>query len=448
MELRTPFGTLVTPNITQDEETGIGSWTFEDFAATIHEGLNEDGEPIYPAMPYIYYTKMTDGDVESLWAYMQTIEPVSKEVEVNQLPFPFNVRASLWAWRELYLEEGRFEPDASKDEVWNRGAYLVEAMTHCGACHTPRDALGGPVADRSLEGAKIEEWYAPDISDGPDSVIAGWSVERLEAFLAGESQQDHVAVGSMHRVVEELSQSRPEDVHAIAVYIKDQPGSDSEAAEAKPAVREVSDETRTAWATVYGDNCETCHGADGQGAPGVAASLVGSGAVIAEEPDNIISVVLEGIEARGEYGIMPTFRDSMTDEQIAAAVNYVRTSWGNEAAPNARPDMVEGMRNVTEATPEAVAAATCPPVKIDRVSDDIRQSITDLVQQESVGPDVVEPIVSAYNADNPDATATERMTDLSGLYCRDVAETGAARNTVMARELRFMNTLAALESTQ
>lgn len=440
--LKTPFGPLASANITQDEATGIGTWTKEDFAKAVHDGMGKDDLPLYPAMPYLHYTKMTDADLDALWDYIKTIPAVNNKVEVNRLPFPFDVRPSLFGWRILFFEEGRFQPDTSKSADWNRGAYLVEALGHCGSCHTPRDPLGGPIRSRELQGAPIEEWYAPDISNGPKSIIADWDVARLEAFLSGNDGMNHVAVGSMRKVIGELTDMKAADRHAIAVYLKDQPPLE-EPEKARPKI-EVTAAERQAWGEIFEANCASCHQSDGKGVPGRAASLVGSGAVLAEQPDNIIAVLLEGIGPSGVYGVMPTFRNSLSDEEIAAVTNYVRTSWGNDAPANAQVSHVAGLRNITSPSPEALAAATCPNVAADRVSDALRKDIDALAAEKGLDRAKVAAVVSQYGADHPDATVTDNVADLGGVYCQDVVKTGAGKTIVITRQLAFMTMVADL----
>ncbi len=218
--IETPFGNLASANITPDPETGIGGWTLADFDRALRQGHNREGEPLYPAMPYMHYTKMTDEDLGLLWDYIQSLEPVRNEVDVNRLPFPYSIRASVNVWQGLYFEEGRFEPDPEESDTWNRGAYLVQAMAHCGSCHTPRDALGGPKKDQFLQGRQLGSYYAPDISGGPGSVIGDRSVEELTAFLHGNGENNHVALSDMRQVTSDLSSLREDDVRAIATYIK------------------------------------------------------------------------------------------------------------------------------------------------------------------------------------------------------------------------------------
>ncbi|WMS42644.1 cytochrome c [Acuticoccus sp. MNP-M23] len=435
--LSTPFGDMATANITPDKETGIGTWTRDDFEGALRRGVKKDGLPLYPSMPYVHFTKMTDDDIDALWAYMQTVEPVNNRVDVNQLPFPFDVRASVFGWQMLFFTEGRFQPDTTKSEVWNRGAYLVEALSHCGACHTPRDAVGGPITSRSLQGSRVAEWYAPDISDGPDSVIADWDVARLEGFLNGNDGMNHVAVGPMAEVLGELATIPPSDVHAIATYMKDQPPSDDK--RSAPEEVKITPALRQEWAGLFEGECVTCHGADGEGAPGVAASLVGSGAVLARSPVNVISVLLEGIAPMGDYGAMPSFRDSLSNEQIAALANHVRTSWGNDAPANARPDMVAGLRNVTSSTPGATMADTCPNVPADRISAALRGQIETMAAASTLDDAAVGDLIAKYDASNPDATTTNRVVDLGGAYCQALEKNGAGKATIVSRQLALMN---------
>lgn len=441
--LQTPFGPLATPNITSDEATGIGSWTAADFNQALREGLDNEGRPLYPAMPYTHYTELSDDDLAALWAFVETIPPVDNTVEVNRLSFPFDVRESLWVWRALYFTSTRFEADPAKDNVWNRGAYIVEALAHCAECHTPRDALGGLIPGRNLQGAQIEEWYAPDISGGPESVIASWDVARLEGFLSGNDSLNHVAVGSMRDVVNDLSKADPADVHAIAVYLKDQrPDADAERPVAPVAMREADKATAEA---LFGGQCATCHGTDGVGAPGVAASVVGSGAVLASQPVNVIAVLLEGIGPAGDYGAMPSFRDSLDNTEIALLANYVRTSWGNAAPANATAETVAGLRSGTQADPSAVAGAACPAVAADRVDSATREAIDALAAAPDLDAAAVTAIVAAYDAQHPDGTLTERVTSLGGVYCQALARMGAGRAAVAAGQLQFMNDILAAQ---
>ncbi len=173
--LDTPFGKIYPPNITQDPSTGIGGWTLADFDRAVRQGIGKDGALLYPAMPYTNYTKISDDDLNALWAYIRSLPAIKHESPKNTLPFPLNIRSSLIVWQELYFKPGSFRPDAAHDAVWNRGAYLVDALGHCDMCHTQRNLAQATEPRHYLTGAQIEGWYAPDISDDPLSDIARWT---------------------------------------------------------------------------------------------------------------------------------------------------------------------------------------------------------------------------------------------------------------------------------
>ena len=183
LALLTPFGKLVAPNITPDRETGIGDWTDDEFVAAMHDGRGRGGIRLYPAMPYPAYTKMTRDDVLAIRAYLATVEPVSNAVDVNQLPFPFNIRFSLVFWNWLNFTGGRYQPVAQKSAEWNRGAYIVQGAGHCGTCHTPKTLLGGDKIGRPFAGATLQGWFAPDITTDPRKGIGGWSKDDIAQYL-------------------------------------------------------------------------------------------------------------------------------------------------------------------------------------------------------------------------------------------------------------------------
>ncbi|MGB3627334.1 MAG: cytochrome c, partial [Henriciella sp.] len=203
--LPTPFGVVSVPNITPHEETGIGSWDAANFKRALHEGIRKDGAPIYPAMPYTNFTMIRDEDVEALWAYFQSVEPVENEVDDNTLPFPFNVRTGISGWQAVYFEPGRFEPDPDESEEFNRGAYLAEALTHCSACHTPRNSVGAKLGNaQHLKGAPLKPWYAPNISGDENSVLDSYTIESLTAFLSeGHDGEGRTPYGRMAETVYE-----------------------------------------------------------------------------------------------------------------------------------------------------------------------------------------------------------------------------------------------------
>ncbi|WP_088344726.1 MULTISPECIES: cytochrome c [Rhodomicrobium] len=438
--LRSAFGTLLTPNITPDKETGIGGWTREDFQRAIREGKSKAGKPLYPAMPYTSYTKMSDEDLDALWAFMQTVKPVRHEVQVNQLPFPFNVRSSLYAWQALFFEAGRFKPDANADAEFNRGAYLVEALAHCSACHTPRNALGAEIPSEMLKGARIEEWYAPNISNDANSSIRNWTHDELVDFLRGHERENRIMpFGQMIEVVDEsLSQLQPYDISAIADYLQNR---DAGKAGPEPASAALSPERKAAGLEVYQQQCANCHGENGEGVAGVAAKLAGNTALTGTKPYNILSVLLEGIEPRGIWGKMPSFAQALSDQQLADVTNYVGSSWGNQAADTVGAGYVNDWRGaVLPPTPALERSLPCLNVPDDRLDDQVRAEL-DALGAAPVPPEKARSIFGDYSRRFPQLSYAERVTALSGTYCNTIVPKLPNRSAVINQELQFMDAL-------
>ena len=182
-KIETPFGLVAAPNITPDRETGIGSWSDDDFANALQKGFGKDGHNLYPAMPYVYYTKLSRSDVDAIHDYLRTVAPVKKAVRANLLPFPLDIRLGMRAWNLLYFKEGRFNPDPAHDAEWNRGAYLVEGAEHCGACHTPKTLIGGDENDRAFQGNVIQGWFAPNLTNDERRGLGHWSVDDVVRYL-------------------------------------------------------------------------------------------------------------------------------------------------------------------------------------------------------------------------------------------------------------------------
>ena len=341
LRLDTPFGYMLAPNITPDPETGIGRWTRDDFHRALHDGVNKRGQDMYPTMPYDFYTRATREDVDALYAYMQTVRPVRNKVTVNHLYFPFDQRWSMAAWRELYFTEGVYKPDLSKSAAWNRGAYLVEGFGHCSDCHSPRNLLGGIEKSRDFNGAVIDGWFALDLTSDIATGLGAWSADEIATYLkTGSYKGKTTTLGPMAEVVRNsLSHLTDADLSSMAEYLKSIPPESR-----LRTGRRAADPTRARGAALYMDNCGGCHQAMGRGIPGVFPPLAGNGVVVAADPGNILKVVDGGIAARGGYVPMPSFRDRLTDEQVADIANYVRTSWGNGAQPDVTPAMVAKMR--------------------------------------------------------------------------------------------------------
>jgi len=339
--LDTPFGALLAPNITPDPKTGIGLWSADQFYRAMHEGVNRHGQDMYPAMPYDFYTRITREDSDAIYAYLRTLAPVVNAVNINQLRFPFNQRWSMAVWRELYFTEGTFKPDASKPASWNRGAYLVEGLGHCSSCHSPRNALGGIEKDKAYTGASIDGWFALNLSSNLHTGLGSWTAADIATYLkTGAVPGKTTALGPMAEVVRNsTSHLTDADLAAMAEYLKSIPPNSS-LRTGKP----VPDPARAQAATLYMDHCGACHQAGGRGMPGVLPPLAGNPVVIAPDAANIVKVVLGGVPAQGKYIPMPGFASVLNDQQIADLANYVRTSWGNQAAADVTAASVARLR--------------------------------------------------------------------------------------------------------
>jgi len=339
--IETPFGPLYAPNITADNDTGIGRWSADDFWRALHHGVNRRGQDMYPAMPYDFYTRVSRQDSDDIFAWLRTVKPVANKVDVNQLRFPFNQRWSMAVWRELYFSEGVFKPDAAKSAQWNRGAYLVEGLGHCSACHSPRNALGGIEKDKAFTGASIDGWFALNLTSNLHTGLGEWSAQDIAKYLkTGAAPGRSTALGPMALVVKNsTSQMTDADLLAMGTYLKDLPANSS-LRQGKP----VPDATREQGAKLYLEYCAGCHQASGRGMPNVFPPLAGNGAVVAPDPANVLKVVLAGVPQQGKYVPMPPFAGILSDEQVAQIANYVRSSWGNAASADVTPAMVARLR--------------------------------------------------------------------------------------------------------
>ena len=337
LKMKTPFGYLLTPNITPDVQTGIGSWSEEDFFRAIHDGVNKHDQDLFPAMPFVAGTKVSREDVNAIYAYIQTIPAVSNAVSVNHLDFPFNIRKSMFFWRELFFTPGFYQPDTSKSASWNRGAYLVEGLGHCSDCHSPRDVLGGIKQSKAFTGALIDGWFALNLTSNITTGLGAWSASDSATYLkTGAYPGKTTALGPMAEVVHNsTSHLTDDDLLAMATYLKTLPANSSLYGGNKKI-----DLHKLEGARLYIDNCSGCHQSSGRGVQGVIPPLAGNPAVIAPNPGNIIKVVLNGVIAQNNYIAMPEFGSKLTDVEIAELVNYARTSWGNAASADVTASMV------------------------------------------------------------------------------------------------------------
>ena len=344
LPIETPFGTLLSANITPDRQAGIGAWSDDEFVHSMQQGIAPGGMHLYPAMPYPSFTHVTRDDLLALRAYLSTLDAVSDPVATNRLPFPFNIRASVIVWNALNFSPGEFRADPTRSAEWNRGAYLVNGLGHCGACHTPKNLLGGDKSAAPLSGAAVLGWYAPPLDDNTRTGLGAWRVEDIVSYLKSGWGGGQAATGTMALVVaNSSSQLSDADLHSIAVYLK------AIAAPAQaPAPLDKTTASMRSGKALYIANCSACHTSSGEGVAGLAPTLANSAIVQAASTDTLLDVVLNGAQAVATDAAptapgMPAFGWQLSDEQIAALLTYIRNDWGNAGSAVAASD-VRAMR--------------------------------------------------------------------------------------------------------
>jgi mono/diheme cytochrome c family protein len=313
--IETPFGNLISPNITPDVATGIGAWTDDEFVRAMQHGINRAGQHLYPAFPYVYYTHVDRSDILAIRAWLSTLPPVNNKVVSNQLPFPMNVRADLTAWDAINFKPGEFKPDPKQSPEWNRGAYIVTGLEHCGLCHTPKNVSGGDDGGKFLQGAQLQGWWAPNITGDQSRGIGRWSVEDIVQYLQTGHNQYAAASGPMREEVQQSSYALHEDdLRAIAVYLKSLPGQDdtrSPVAADDPAMK--------AGEAIYTDQCSACHMRSGKGIPRLFPSLAGAPTVQQPNVTSLERVVLQGAQSAATPGAvtgpaMPSYGWMLSDD--------------------------------------------------------------------------------------------------------------------------------------
>ena len=363
----TPFGTVYAPNLTPDLRTGIGAWSAAEFWRALHNGRSRDGRLLYPAFPYPNYTRITRADSDALHAYLRSLPALAKPNRAHALRFPFNQQAALAVWRALYFRPAGLTNEVSgsgdpadpthptRSAEWQRGAYLVEGLGHCNACHASRNALGAPAGPLDLAGGLIpmQNWYAPSLASAAEAGVAEWDTPAVVALLqtgvAAPGGRLAAVAGPMSEVVSGGTQHlTPIDLRAMATYLKALPQAAVAHAAATvaapvPALLAVPGDASTSQADrpgarLYEQHCATCHGAHGEGAPGIYPALAGNRAVSLPTPANLVHLVIEGGFAPATAGNprpfgMPPFATVLSDAEVAQVLSHTRASWGNQAAP-------------------------------------------------------------------------------------------------------------------
>jgi mono/diheme cytochrome c family protein len=340
LPIETPFGTLLSANITPDRQAGIGAWSDDDFVRSVQQGIAPGGMHLYPAMPYPAFTHVTREDLLAVRAYLSTLDAVSDPVATNRLPFPFKIRASMIVWNALNFSPGEFHADANRSAQWNRGAYLVNGLGHCGTCHTPKNLLGGDKSAAPLSGAAVVGWYAPPLDSSVRTGLGAWRIEDVVSYLKTGWGGGQAATGTMALVVaNSTSQLADADLRSIAVYLKD-----IAAPAQAPAPLDKTSAVMRSGKALYSANCSACHTSTGEGVAGLAPTLANSPIVQSASTDTLLDVVLNGAQAVATDAAptapgMPAFGWQLSDEQIAALLTYVRNDWGNAGSAVAASDV-------------------------------------------------------------------------------------------------------------
>ena len=334
--LDTPFGRFYGPNLTPDQDTGIGAWSADDFWNALHNGVGKDDRLLYPAFPYTNYTKVTRADADALFAYFRSLPPQRQPNRPHELSFPYNQQALLAGWRLLYFRPGEFAAQPARGATWNRGAYLVEGLGHCSACHSTRNRLGA--ANDALAGGMIPTlgWYAPSLTAGAEAGLGDWDEAHIVALLGTGISPRGSATGPMAEVVaRSLQHLTPDDLGAMAGYLKSLPAAPVAPQPAQPPAGEqvLADGGR-----IYAAQCAACHGDDGRGKLPAYPPLAGNRAVTMTPAVNAIRMIVNGGFPPGTRGNprpygMPPFGHELDDAQVAAVLSWIRVSWGNAGAP-------------------------------------------------------------------------------------------------------------------
>ncbi|MFK7830106.1 MAG: cytochrome c [Congregibacter sp.] len=343
LAFETSFGTIYSTNITVDQDTGIGQWSLDEFSRAMRQGERPDGEHLYPVFPYTSFTKVRDEDIAAIYAYLKTVAPVQSSPPDNDLGFPYNQRWALGLWKSLFFDPNQFEQQPAESVQWNRGAYLVEGLGHCGECHTPRNLLGAKNSDLAMTGAtymermdgKLSAWSAPNLTSASTG-LRMWSNEDIADYLKlGVSHRAGV-FGPMNEVIVNSTRHlSSEDVDAMTVYLKSLPAN-SQAGD-KPA----TDDVLRAGSLQYDIHCGTCHLPTGEGSPETGPPVLGSPVVLDRDPASLINITLHGPHLpkvapsiawqSRTWKRMEPYANKLSDKQAAALLSYMRSAWGHEA---------------------------------------------------------------------------------------------------------------------
>lgn len=331
--LNTPFGVIYSANITSDPRTGIGNFTPDQFYHAMHDGIGARGERLYPAFPYPWFTRVSRSDSDAILAYLKTTPAVSYTPPSNKLPFPMNIRLSVAAWDQLYLNTSPFQRRSDQSAEWNLGAQIVNGLGHCTACHTPKNLLGANRTSEQFRGGEIEDSFAPDLTGNRRTGLGSWSVDDIVQYLQ-TGRNAHASASSQMADVITYSTSlmSPDDVRAIAVYLKGLPPSPD------PQFSAPDTASMRRGEAIFSDACTACHLEGARGQAGLFPPLRGSAVAQQNDPMGVIHIILAGTRVGPSPKTptpfsMPSFGWKLNDQEVADVATYIRNGWGNRAAP-------------------------------------------------------------------------------------------------------------------
>ena len=341
----TPFGGIYSPNLTPDRDTGLGSWSEDNFYRALRHGVAPNGSRYYPAFPYPNFSKLTRQDILAIRAYLATLTPVRNTPPPLELRWPFSYRSVMRGWNWLFFKPGILTPDQQKSAEWNRGRYLVEAAGHCGACHTPKNIFGADRRGQPFGGGLVQGMFAPRLDGAARSGLKSWSAEDITEYLqSGRNGRSHAGELMSEVVVNSTSKMSDTDVRAIAVYLKSLPAGAPEPEVTPPPPAQMANGEK-----LYKDACIACHEADGSSAPRIYPPLPGNANLQSANPASTLRVILDGAETvttprAPNKGSMPAYASKMSDQQIADVTTFIRNSWGNAAPAVSAAEVAKARR--------------------------------------------------------------------------------------------------------
>jgi mono/diheme cytochrome c family protein len=330
--LETPFGVIYSPNITSDKDTGIGKWTSDQFYRAVHDGIDDEGKNLYPAFPYPWFRLVSREDDDAMLAFLKTTPAVRYSPPKNELSFPLNIRSTVKGWNLLYLNSHDFQTNQRQTAEWNRGAYLVNGLGHCGECHTPKNAFGADKTSQSFYGGPVDNWVAPDLTGNDRTGLGRWNVADIAEYLGSGRNSLAGAGGAMADVITySTSLMTDADRRAIAVYLKSQSASPSVAND-RP-----DDGAMRRGAAIYSDVCASCHLEKGVGQPKYFPPLGPNAVLQQSDPIGLEQLILAGGRIGTSRGnpsplTMPSFAWKLSDQEVADVATFIRNSWGNQAS--------------------------------------------------------------------------------------------------------------------